>query len=179
MEDREIVAAVAAGDPAGLAGAYDTYAETLYGYCHWMLAEPGDAAQAVQDTFVLAAGRPVVRECRQRSFPVAATRCCSPGDLPEAVSRIVQERNAAQVPPAEAAGLPPGLGLGVGVFVGVFVDYTRHRADSVAGGVVGRYVPVTIAYSHPDPVALAEPRADVVVGPELGGQPACFPQTRS
>ena len=57
MEDREIVAAVAAGDPAGLAGAYDTYAETLYGYCHWMLAEPGDAAQAVQDTFVLAAGR--------------------------------------------------------------------------------------------------------------------------
>jgi hypothetical protein len=41
MEDREIVAAVAAGDPAGLAGAYDTYAESLYGYCRWMLAEPG------------------------------------------------------------------------------------------------------------------------------------------
>jgi RNA polymerase sigma factor (sigma-70 family) len=57
MEDRELVAAVAAGDPAGLAGAYDTYAESLYGYCRWMLAEPGDAAQAVQDTFVLAAGR--------------------------------------------------------------------------------------------------------------------------
>ena len=32
MKDREIVAAIVAGDPAGLAGAYDKYAESLYGY---------------------------------------------------------------------------------------------------------------------------------------------------
>jgi RNA polymerase sigma factor (sigma-70 family) len=51
MEDRELVAAIAAGDPDGLAGAYDKYAESLYGYCRSMLAEPGDAAEAVQDTF--------------------------------------------------------------------------------------------------------------------------------
>ncbi len=31
MRDREIVAAIVAGDPAGLAGAYDKYAESLYG----------------------------------------------------------------------------------------------------------------------------------------------------
>ena len=55
MRDREIVAAIAAGDPAGLAGAYDKYAESLYGYCGWMLNEPDRAAATVQDTFVIAA----------------------------------------------------------------------------------------------------------------------------
>jgi len=57
MEDREIVAAVVAGDLAALADAYDQYAESLYGYCRWMLAEPDDAADAVQDTFAIAAGK--------------------------------------------------------------------------------------------------------------------------
>ncbi len=56
MRDREIVAAIAAGDPAGLAGAYDRYAESLYGYCCWMLGGPDRAAGTVQDTFVVAAG---------------------------------------------------------------------------------------------------------------------------
>jgi RNA polymerase sigma factor (sigma-70 family) len=55
MRDREIVAASVAGDPAGLAGAYDKYAEPLHGYCGWMLSEPDRAADAVQDTFVIAA----------------------------------------------------------------------------------------------------------------------------
>lgn len=55
MKDREIVAAIAAGDPAGLAGAYDKYAESLYGYCDWMLGGPEHAAATVQDTFVIAA----------------------------------------------------------------------------------------------------------------------------
>ena len=57
MDDREIVAAIVAGDPAGLADAYDHYAESLYGYCRWMLSKPEDAANAVQDTFVIAAAR--------------------------------------------------------------------------------------------------------------------------
>jgi RNA polymerase sigma factor (sigma-70 family) len=57
MDDRQIVAAIVAGDLAGLAAAYDQYAESLYGYCHWMLNEPADAADAVQDTFVVAAAR--------------------------------------------------------------------------------------------------------------------------
>jgi hypothetical protein len=43
MKDREIVAAIAAGDPAGLAGAYDKYAEPLHGYCGWMLSGPNGA----------------------------------------------------------------------------------------------------------------------------------------
>ncbi len=57
MDDSEVVAAVAAGDPAGLAAAYDAYAAPLYGYCRWMLRDPADAAEALRDTFVLAAAQ--------------------------------------------------------------------------------------------------------------------------
>jgi DNA-directed RNA polymerase specialized sigma24 family protein len=55
MDDREIVAALAAGDLAGIAAAYDTYAGPVYGYCRWMLREPAEAAEAARDTFVIAA----------------------------------------------------------------------------------------------------------------------------
>jgi RNA polymerase sigma factor (sigma-70 family) len=54
MEDREVVAAIVAGNPAGLAEAYDRYAVPLYAYCCSMLREPADAADAVQDTFLIA-----------------------------------------------------------------------------------------------------------------------------
>jgi RNA polymerase sigma factor (sigma-70 family) len=56
MDDREIVGAIVAGDLAGLAAAYDEHAASLYGYCRWMLNEPEDAADAVEETFVIAAG---------------------------------------------------------------------------------------------------------------------------
>jgi len=57
MRDHEVVAAIVAGDPAGLAEAYDRYATPLYSFCRTMLREPADAADAVQDTFVIAAPR--------------------------------------------------------------------------------------------------------------------------
>src|SRR5215470_10036131 len=57
MQDREVVAAIVAGDPAGLAEAYDRYATQLYSYCRTLLREPADAADAVQDTFVIAASK--------------------------------------------------------------------------------------------------------------------------
>lgn len=57
MRDREVVEAIVAGDPAGLAEAYDKYAEQLYRFCRAMLREPADAADVVQDTFVIAASR--------------------------------------------------------------------------------------------------------------------------
>jgi len=53
----EVLASVVAGDPAGLAQAYDRYADPLYKYCRSMLGDPADAADAVQDTFVIAASR--------------------------------------------------------------------------------------------------------------------------
>ena len=55
MQDRDLVAAIVAGDPAGLAAAYDRYASALYTYCRSMLRDSEDAADALQDTFVVAA----------------------------------------------------------------------------------------------------------------------------
>jgi RNA polymerase sigma factor (sigma-70 family) len=57
MHDREIVAAIVAGDPAGLSAAWNQYAPALHSYCRSLLAEPSDAADAVQDTFVVAASK--------------------------------------------------------------------------------------------------------------------------
>jgi RNA polymerase sigma factor (sigma-70 family) len=88
--DRQAVAAITSGDPAGIAMAYDRYAATLYGYCHWMLDDSVDAAESLQDTFVLAAAtlsdlsepsklRPWLfalarNECRRRIWPRPVTR---------------------------------------------------------------------------------------------------------
>jgi len=55
VQDGEIVAAIVAGEPAGLAAAYDNYGQLLYAYCRTLLSEPADAGDAVQDTFVVAA----------------------------------------------------------------------------------------------------------------------------
>ncbi len=57
MRDSEVVAAIVAGDPEGLAEAYDRYASPLFTYCRSLLREPADAADAVQDAFVIAASR--------------------------------------------------------------------------------------------------------------------------
>ena len=57
MQDREVVAAIVAGDPRGIAEAYDTYAMPLYSYCRSLLREPEDAADAVQDTFLIATAK--------------------------------------------------------------------------------------------------------------------------
>jgi RNA polymerase sigma factor (sigma-70 family) len=55
--DSDLVASIVAGDPGGLAAAYDRYADPLYKYCRSVLGDPADAAGAVQDTFVIAASR--------------------------------------------------------------------------------------------------------------------------
>ncbi len=57
MRDSEVVASIVAGDPEGLAVAYDRYSGPLFGYCQSLLRQPDDAADAVQDTFVIAASK--------------------------------------------------------------------------------------------------------------------------
>src|SRR5215467_3034465 len=57
VQDGEIVEAIAAGDVAGLAVAYDRYAPGLYAYCRSLLTDPADAADAVQDTFIITAAK--------------------------------------------------------------------------------------------------------------------------
>jgi RNA polymerase sigma factor (sigma-70 family) len=88
--DPEVVAAIRAGDPAGIAMAYDRYAAALHGYSHWMLHDSTAAAGALKDTFVIAAAtagnlsepsslRPWLfaltrNECRRRIRPASAVR---------------------------------------------------------------------------------------------------------
>jgi hypothetical protein len=57
MQDRDVVAAVVAGDADGIGEAYDRYAASLYACCHSMLPGPEAAADAVQDTFVIAVSK--------------------------------------------------------------------------------------------------------------------------
>ena len=57
MRDSELVASIVLGDPEGLAVAYDRYSGPLFGYCQSLLRQPEDAADAVQDTFVIAASK--------------------------------------------------------------------------------------------------------------------------
>jgi RNA polymerase sigma factor (sigma-70 family) len=79
MGDVEVVAAIAAGDPAGLAEAYDRYAAPLYRFCRGMLHDPADAADVVQDTFVIAVPRMSALRDPQRLRPwlytVARNEC--------------------------------------------------------------------------------------------------------
>src|SRR5580704_6326874 len=56
MQDGDVVAAIVADDPDGIAEAYDRYAASLYAYCHSMLPRP-EAAEVVLDTFLIAVSR--------------------------------------------------------------------------------------------------------------------------
>src|SRR5579863_3677616 len=79
MRDGEVGAAIAVGDPGGLAEAYDKYAPALYTYCRSLVREPGEAADAVQDTFVIAAAELAGLRDRHRLrpwlFAVARNEC--------------------------------------------------------------------------------------------------------
>jgi RNA polymerase sigma factor (sigma-70 family) len=58
MHDSEVVESIADDcSGGGLTEAYDRYADPVYKYCLASLGEPAEAADAVQDTFVIAAAR--------------------------------------------------------------------------------------------------------------------------
>ncbi len=57
MNDAALVAAMVAGDPRGLEGAYRAYSAPLLAYCRWLLPDDASAADAVHDTFLLAGQR--------------------------------------------------------------------------------------------------------------------------
>jgi len=112
MRDSELVAAIVAGDPEGLAEAYDKYASPLYTYCRSLLREPADAADAVQDTFVIAASRlaglrdrdrlrswlyAVARnECRRRMRESAAEVISAPDEVPEVTDESAEVGTGAE-----------------------------------------------------------------------------------
>ena len=101
MQDHELVAAIVAGDPGGLAEAYDRYAAALYAYCRFMLPDPrppAAAADAVADTFIVAAAKlPGLRDpdqLRPWLHAVARNECL---------------RQLGPVAPAGAAGLDDAI----------------------------------------------------------------------
>jgi RNA polymerase sigma factor (sigma-70 family) len=109
--DRKVVAALAAGDPAGVAMAYDRYAAALYGYCHWMLHDTAATTGALQDTFVIAVG--AVSELTEPShlrpwlFALARSECrrrtrTTPARRDEKVGAANQYAPAGR--PADATG---------------------------------------------------------------------------
>ncbi len=102
--DREVVAAITAGDPAGIAMAHDRYAAALYGYCHWMLHDLADAAEALQDTFIIAAAMvndlPEPSKLRPWLFGLARNEC----------RRRIRPGSAAREKEADAANQPADAG---------------------------------------------------------------------
>jgi len=107
MDDREIIAAIAAGDPEGIAVAYDSHAASLYGYCDWMLGQPSDAAEALRDTFVTAAATldepSEAPELRPWLYAVARNECRR--RLRTRLAGCREKADAASQP-ADAAGKP-------------------------------------------------------------------------
>ena len=55
--DSGLVSAASAGDQSALAEIYDRYADRIHDFCHSMLRDRHEAADAMQDTFVLAVSR--------------------------------------------------------------------------------------------------------------------------
>ena len=107
MEDPEIVAAIVSGDPDGLAEAYGRYAMPLCAYCCSILREPAEAADAVQDTFLIAAaklgGLRDPAKLRPWLFAVARNECLRRLRAGYVTSRR-QEAAEVSVPPARAGG---------------------------------------------------------------------------
>jgi len=54
VDDRLLVELLVDGDPRGLAGVYDVYADRLYAYCTTMLRDRDAAADALHDTLLVA-----------------------------------------------------------------------------------------------------------------------------
>ena len=125
--DREVVAAITTGDPAGIAMAYDRYAPALYGYSHWILHDSAAAAGALKDTFVIAAAtlsnlsepstlRPWLfaqarNECQRRIRPTSAVRAgeadsAGPADATDELSEAADDATVQfrAVGPLAAAG---------------------------------------------------------------------------
>src|SRR5690606_16346830 len=120
VNDRALVAALSAGDPAGLAGVYRAYADRVYAYCRWLLDDPDVAADAVLDTFVVACARAdrlrqperlrtwlyaIARgECRWHADP----RRGAPGDPdPRELAELVDRHGLPVTEAATVVGLPP------------------------------------------------------------------------
>ena len=54
MDDAELVRGARSGDRSAFAEIYDRYADRIHDFCHSMLRDRAEAADAMQDTFLVA-----------------------------------------------------------------------------------------------------------------------------
>jgi RNA polymerase sigma factor (sigma-70 family) len=150
-DDREMVTAIMAGDPAGMGMAYDRYAASLYGYCHWMLHDSAGAGESLQDTFVLAAATltdlPEPAELRPWLFALARKESkrriwSRPVTRDEEADAADQQANAGQR--AAAADRPDDAMMQFRAGGGSYDATTQFRA--IGGGSVGGPDDVTMQF---------------------------------
>lgn len=79
MRDSELAASIVDGNPDALAEAYGKYADQLWSYCRSLVSDADYAAEAVADTFVIAASRlevlPAFGRFRAWLYAVARNEC--------------------------------------------------------------------------------------------------------
>jgi DNA-directed RNA polymerase specialized sigma24 family protein len=140
MDDRDIVAALAAGDEDGIAYAYDKHAASLYGYCHSIVPQPADAAVALQDTFVIASaklsGLRDPRRLRPWLYAVARIECrrwLRPADMGQV------PRGGTELDPAEREIIELNLGHHLaGSDLAAVLGVSRHHAHALVARARGR-----------------------------------------
>jgi RNA polymerase sigma factor (sigma-70 family) len=178
--DREMVAAITAGDPAGLARAYDTYAAGLYGYCHGRVHDSADAAESLLDTFVVATA--TLSELREPSrlgpwlFALARNEC----------RRRIGPHSRTRDPDPSAGSRQPDAGLPADE-VARPADATRLLAEAtmplrVISDQLGElYAPTDAAAHFPMvsepahetvPMPIVSPLADVTMPFRVVSEPA-------
>src|SRR5579859_6426030 len=136
MRDGEVGAAIAVGDPGGLAEAYDRYASALYTYCRSLVREPGEAADAVQDTFVIAAAELAGLQDRHRLRPwlyaVARNECLRRTGGAEAFTGPLDT-----VPVPVGGASVGGASVGEALVDGALVEEAADGVAKVTGDVFG------------------------------------------
>lgn len=105
-------------DPADIEDAYDTYAEQLYAYCRFLLPDSASAMSALEDIFLVAAGRLAVAppdgQLRTWLFAIARNECLRrAGSRPEAPASVREpggpaDGNEARALRGAIEGLAPG-----------------------------------------------------------------------
>jgi RNA polymerase sigma factor (sigma-70 family) len=173
--DRAVVEAIMAGDPAGIVMAYDRHAAALYGYCHSMLHDSADAAESLQDAFVVAAAklgelpepselRPWLfalarNEYRRRIRPRSATR-----DEPDATDRRIDGRQRADAV-VNSADQPTDATVQFSA-VGELADVSSDPADAtVQFSAVGELADMTMPFRMVGPLGDATMQFRLVSAP--------------
>jgi DNA-directed RNA polymerase specialized sigma24 family protein len=159
VEDSEIVAAIAAGDPAGLPAAYDKYAYGVYGYCRWMLREPAYAADALVETFVVAATELATLAdaiaARALLYTVARAECHRQLATEARVAALTSGPAAFRNPEREAGELSSRHGLSEAELAAV-LDVPWEQAHDLAARAREHAVPPSTALSDRVPPQLRE-----------------------